>query len=633
MFWNLSHAWAGEIVRARLIEKLGPERAAELEIRYPERNPVTLPQSIEFNRLTSYGILEAAEGPFLGQAFGSNGWVVSGNRTDTGAPILCNDMHLELQLPAIWYAVHLVAGPSGERLNVTGVSLPGVPMVMVGHNGHIAWGMTLAFTDCEDLFVEKLNPDAPHQYEFQGEWREAEVIHEKTPVKGHANPHIEEILVTHHGPIISDVVDHPAQRLAIQSMALQPCPAFEGWFRLNQARRWDDFVEAMRLIEAPQLNVPYADVDGNVGYWVTGRVPVRARGQGLVPAPGWTGEYEWIGEVPFEEMPHALNPAQGYIVSCNHRIVDDDYPHYLGAVWMNGYRARRIVDVFENRFKSRERDKRTLSFDDFRALHTDFHCIPGLELAARFSELSSSDFDVQAALGRLRVWDGNLAPDSVAGTLYEVTLYRLLHNLWEPALGTELLYQLLGEGPHPLLYGSTEFHGHATVTALQMLDNPDSAWVEDAGGRDSLLLRSFEEAVSWLKQTLGLEVSEWQWGRLHRASFSHALGIQPPLDRVFNRGPYPIGGDTDTPCLPRDPYDVKAWAPSYRQIVDMGDLSRSLMIFPPGQSGQVGSPHYDDLIEPWLQGEYCPMLWTREQVEQEAGDRLRLEPKDAQGTV
>ncbi len=624
MIWNLSHAWAGEIVRARLIEKLGPDRAADLEIRYPERNPITLPRGIEFNRLTADGMLEPAEGPFLSQAFGSNGWAVTGSRMATGAPALCNDMHLALSLPGVWYAVHLVAGPGGERFDVTGVSLPGVPLVMVGHNARIAWGMTLAFTDCEDLFVEKFHPGDPHRYEFRGEWREAEVIHEIIPVKGRADPHIEEVVVTHHGPVISDVVGFPAQRLAVQSMALRPCPAIEGWFRLDQAQGWDDFVAAARLIQAPQLNIPYADVDGNIGYWVTGKVPVRARGQGLVPAPGWTGEYEWVGEVPFEEMPHALNPTQGYVVTCNHRIVSADYPHYLGSVWMNGYRARRIVDVFES--------KGTLSPDDFRALHVDFYCIPGLELVARMEGLSSPDPGVQAALETLRAWDGNLTTGSVGGTLYEVTLYRLLHNLWEPALGQELLYQLLGEGVHPLLYASNEFHGQGTVTALRMLDDADSAWVREAGGREALLLRSLGEAVAWLKETLGPEMDRWQWGRIHRATFPHSLGIQPPLDRVFNRGPYPIGGDTDTACqtayLAHDPYDVKAWAPSFRQIVDMGDLSRSVVAVPPGQSGQLGSPHYDDLIEPWLKGEYQPMLWTREQVEREAEGRLHLEPKN-----
>ncbi|HET92217.1 MAG TPA: penicillin acylase family protein [Chloroflexi bacterium] len=626
MIWNLSHAWTSELARARLIEQLGPERAADLEIRYPERNPITLPQSIEFNRLTPDGMLQAAQGPFLGQGFGSNGWAVSGRQMGTRAPTLCNDMHLQLQMPSIWYAVHLTAGPEDDLFHVTGVSLPGVPLVMVGHNARIAWGMTLAFTDCEDLFVEQFHPDDPPRYKFQDEWLEVQVIEESIPVKGRAEPHIERVLVTRHGPVISDVIAWPAQRLAVQSTALRPCPAVQGWLQLNQAQNWDEFVAAMQLIEAPQLNVPYADVDGNIGYWVTGRVPLRAKGQGLVPVPGWTGEYEWTGEVPFEHMPHALNPEQGYVVTCNHRIIPDDYPYYLGSIWMNGYRARRIVDVFEQTLQ----EQGALSHADMRGLHVDFHCIPGREFAAHLQGLSSSDLDVQAALNHLRAWNGDLSAESVAGTLYEVTRHRLLHNLYAPTLGPDLLYQLLGEGPHPLLCPTTEFYGHSTVTTLRMLDDPDDPWVQEAGGKEALLMRSLEEAIVWLRETLGMQMDQWQWGRLHGAVFPHTLGIQPPLDRVFNRGPYPIGGDTDTPCQtayrPREPYHVTAWAPSYRQIVDMGDLSRSVLSFPPGQSGHLGSPHYDDLIEPWLNGEYQPMLWTREQVEQEAETRLRLEP-------
>jgi penicillin amidase len=618
MLWQLSHAWYGEIVRARVIEAVGEEHAAELEIEYPEQSPTTLPAGIEFHRLEPDGTLRGARGPFLQRGLGSNAWAISGPKTETGQPILCNDMHLPLMLPALWYGVHLVAA----SFQVTGVSLPGVPLVMVGHNAHIAWGMTLAFTDCEDLFVERLDAQNPHRYEFRGEWLEAEVIPEPITVKGRGEPHVEEVVVTHHGPIISDVVGFPDQRLAVNSMALRPCPAVRGWFLLNQASGWDEFVEAMRCIEAPQLNVAYADVQGNIGHWVTGKVPVRAKGEGMVPAPGWTGEYEWVGEVPFEEMPHALNPAQGYVVTCNQRLVPEDYPHFLGWVWMNGYRARRIVEVLESRGK--------VSVEDCRALHLDFTCIPGREFVQRLEGLAVEEPELQTALERLRAWDGRLTPESVGGAIYEVVRYTLVRNLLEPGLGEDLTFRLMGQGFHPLLLAASEFYGHDTVAMLRMLDNPDSWWVAQAGGREVVLGRSLREAVAWLRQELGPDVGGWQWGRIHRAAFPHAMGLQKPLDRVFNRGPLPIGGDTDTPCqtavLPNEPYDNNGWAPSFRQIVDMGDLPRSAFIVPPGQSGHLGSAHYDDLAAAWLEGDYLPMLWTREQVEHEAKSRLTLSP-------
>jgi len=616
MLWKMSHAWYGEIIRAQLIEAVGEEHAAELEIHYPQDNPITLPNGIEFNRLDPDGMPSRAPGPFLERGLGSNAWAISGNRSATGRPVLCNDMHLPLSQPGLWYFNHL----SSETINVTGVSIPGAPLVQVGHNDRIAWGMTLAFTDAEDLFIEKLDPDNPHRYRFKNEWREAEVRTEIIKVKGRAEPHQEKVVITHHGPIISDAVGFSGQRVAINSMALRPGPSLDGWRLLNRADNWDDFVAAMKLIDNTQLNVSYADVEGNIGHWVTGKVPVRSRGDGRIPVPGWTGEYEWEGFVPFEEMPHSLNPETGYVVSCNHRLVPDDYPHYLGNVWMNGYRARRIEAVFDTR--------ETLSINDFCTLHMDFTCLPGIEFVSRLDHLSSDDPDARMALETLRAWDGKLTPESIGGTVYEVTRYFLVRNLLEPGLGEELSVRLMGQGFHPLLLSSHEFYGHDTVTMLRLLDTPDSWWVRQAGGREAVLRHSLKQAVQWLRETLGQKTDTWQWGKIHRVVFAHALGLKKPLDQVFNRGPFPIGGDTDTLCqtahTPEESYDNILWAPSFRQIVDMGDLSKSVFSFPSGQSGHLGSPHYDDLIEPWLKGDYLPMLWTRGQVEDHAKDRLVL---------
>jgi len=441
-------------------------------------------------------------------------------------------------------------------------------------------------------------------------------------VKGRATPHVEEVTITHHGPIISDVIGYTGKRVAVNSMALRASQVARGWLWLNQAKGWDEFVRAMRMIEAPQLNVAYADTAGNIGYWCTGRVPVRAQGKGDVPVPGWTSDYEWIGEVPFEEMPHALNPQQGYVITANNRLMPADFPHFLGNVWMNGYRARRAAEVFESKPK--------LSADDLRALQIDFFCAPGVEFVQRVGDLKSDDPDATLALDLLRKWDGNLTAETIGGTVYEVARYTLVRNVFEAALSNSLVDRLMGQGFHPLLLNATEFYGHDTVTLLRLLDNPQSWWWSQAGGRDATIGRSLKQAVAWLRQTLGAYPQQWQWGKLHHSTFPHALALQKPLDQVFNRGPYPIGGDTDTVCqiamLPNEPYDNKAWAPTYRQIVDLGDLSKSQWVYAPGQSGQLGSPHYDDLIEAWRTGQTIPMLWTRAQVEGAAEGKLVLIP-------
>jgi penicillin amidase len=617
MMWQLSHAWYGEIIRAQVIQATNPERAAELEIHYPGQNPTTLPDGIEFNLLDPEGQLAGATGPYLNRGIGSNSWAISGSKSITGKPYLCNDMHLQISLPSLWYHVHLIA----EDYHVTGVSLPGIPSVLVGHNDRIAWGMTLAFTDCEDLFIERFNPDSSNQYLTEDGWLDSEIIIEKINIKGKNEPHNENVVITRHGPVISDVVGYSQERLAVNSMALRQSSAFKGWLGLNQASGWNDFVDAMNLIDAPQLGVTYADIEGNIGYWITGKVPIRGKGNGQVPVPGWTGEYEWVDVVPFDHMPHSFNPQSGYALNCNNCIIPNDYPYFLGNVWMNGYRAQRIAEVLDSKSK--------LSSEDFQKLQMDFTCLPGAEFISYFKDITSDDPQVQKALEILCNWDGNLNPESVGGTLYEVIRYSLVRNLLEPVLGEDLCNKVMGQGFHPLLLSSNEFYGHDTVTMLRLLSNPDSWWVQSAGGRKKLLVRSTKQALNWLNEELGADINNWQWGKIHRVIYSHALSLQKPLDKVFNRGPFPIGGDTDTICqtamFPNDPYDNLAWAPSFRQIIDMSDLSRSVAVFSPGQSGQIGSLHYDDLIDRWLEGKYYPVLWTRDQIEKAAKARLILE--------
>jgi penicillin G amidase len=632
MIFNLSTGWASELVRAQLVEQLGAERAADLDLRWPERDVPTLPEGLCFNRLAPDNMLVAERGPFLGRGLdggghGSNAWVLAGWRTTTGKPLLCNDMHLKINAPSLWYTQHLAGGD----YQVAGAGLPGVTGVQVGFNARIAWGCTLAFTDAQDLFVERLDPAGGDRYGFRGEWLDCQVLEEEIRVKGRAVPHVERVRLTHHGPIVGGLVKGAEQSLALNSYALRPAPAYIGFMRLNRAGGWDEFVQSMAEITAPQLNVSYADVDGNIGHWVCGTLPVRAQGQGTLPVPGWTGEHEWVGEVPFDDMPHALNPACGYIVSCNHQLMPETlpsgqpYPHFLGLAWMNGYRAQRIVSEIERMER--------LAPEDCRKLQLDVHSLAGLALVERLRRwgFTAASPEARQALDCLLGWDGWLGAGSAGGAVYQVVLRRLTENLVAPALGSQLFARFCGcDGPHPLLAPTTEFLGHASVTVLALLDDEALPWVAEAGGRGAVLEASLAEAARWLSDTLGPDPAGWQWGRLHQATARHALALRKPLDDVFNVGPAPIGGDTDTVCqtafMPDAPYHPDACAPSYRQVVDLGDLSRSHFIAPPGNSGRLGDRHYDDLFEPWLQGELVPALWEREAVEAALEARLVLEP-------
>jgi penicillin amidase len=617
MSWQLTRGWAHAVVRANLVAAAGPAMAAELDVEEDPGHPVHLPRGIEVNRLPPDGAFPGS-GRLRHRGIGSNAWAVSPGRTTTGGALLANDMHMPLFVPSFWYEVHLVGG----GLEVSGVSLPGIPMVMAGHNGRIAWGMTLAHTDVEDAFVERFHPDDPHRYEVDGLWVPADVRREVIRVRGRPGPENLDVVTTRHGPVISDALPAVGQRLALRSTALEPSASAAAWSHLNRAGNWDDFTDALRLMETPPLNVCYADVDGNIGYRTAGKVPIRSSGDGRLPARGWTGEGEWIGFVPFDEMPHALNPAQGFIASCNHRIAPEGYPYHLGACYLNGWRARRVVEWIE--------EKGRLSAEDCRTLQNDVLCLPGLELVRRLEGLSSDDPDVRLALGVLRSWDGRMDADSVGAAMYGVARFALVRLMLEPTLGKTLTDRFMGTGFDPLVNQANEFYGHDTKVLLRLLDRPESEWIRGAGGREALLLAGLKQAVGYLGRRLGPEPSEWRWGRIHGAVFSHALGSVPALAAVFNLGPFPVGGDTDTAnqtaMMPDAPYEARAWAPTFKQVIDLSDLSRSVIIHAPGQSGQPASPHYSDLLEPWLRGELHPMLWTRSQVQTHTLNRQWLRP-------
>ena len=362
---------------------------------------------------------------------------------------------------------------------------------------------------------------------------------------------------------------------------------------------------------------------GNIGHWVTGKVPIRARGDGRIPAPGYSADHEWIGEVPFDKMPHALNPRRGLIVTTNQKLVSDRYPYALGKVYMNGYRARRIEQVLNSRPK--------VGPDDFRALQADYTCLPGLEFVALLRGFSTTDARAGLALELLGAWDGVLSAETIGGTVYEVTRTRLVRNLLEPGLGKELTTRVMGQGFHPVLLASHEFYGHDTVAMLRMLGDPKSWWVQQAGGRDKVLERSLIEAVEWLRATLGRETAQLAVGEDPSGAVRSPAGACRSRSIASSAaGRFP---SAETPTRPaRQPSPPSSHTTTARGRPRSG-RSSTCRTSParwsttvPGQSGRLGSPHYDDRIEPWRKGEAHPMLWTRSQVEKELEGKLVLEP-------
>jgi len=634
--WGLSVNWDMEIMNAALIGKVGPERAARLMGDYDAANPLVRSEQT-FAALAQDVIahFKAAQCllPIGGLGGMSNNWVVDGAKSVTGRPLLANDPHLTLQMPSIWYENHLIVTGNAEleqanSFEATGVTFPGAPFVVIGHNRDIAWGFTNALADVQDLYVEKFNPHNPAQYEFRGQWENVQVLRESIRVKGEAAPRVVEIQSTRHGPLINHLTqvtkDSPL-RLALRWTAQDGGSILRAVERMNKASNWPEFCDAVRDWDVPSQNMVYADMAGNIGHYMPGRIPIRAKGIGLTPAPGWSGEYEWTGWIPHEELPQAFNPAQHYIATANNQVAGQEYPHFLTSATLNGFRARRIVDLLT--------EKEKLSADDFARIQVDLYCAPAKTFCALLAAVQPSDGYTREALVRLATWDFRLTKDSVAGALFELTQHFCMKRVFGPWLG-ELTEHFLGVGFHPLLSAFSPYHDRSFVTLQRILVANERDWFKDGAGkpltREQILAAALDDAIAYLRGAIGQDLNKWEWGRIHQAGFCHTLGARKPLDRIFNRGPYPYGGDPNTvwqgAFIPKLPFSTSGGSASWRQIIDVGDWDASRAMHTTGQSGQPASKHYDDMIPLWLNGEYHPMLWARENVLANAEATLRLEP-------
>jgi penicillin amidase len=628
--WQLSMNWDNELLRAELIERLGEKRARDLLPFYPREASLIIPSNGAFADMTA-PLLERqkkARGSLSSDAAppGSNNWVVDGSKSATGMPLLANDPHLFIGMPSIWYELHLI----GPGFNVMGVTFPGIPAVFIGHNERIAWGFTNLGSDIQDLYVEKLNPKNHRQYLYRGKWEDAEVCVEQFPVRGKEEPVVKEVLITRHGPIIDSMLQGMAspevkkglgRTVALRWTGHEPSHsaiALQGLLKLDQSGNWEEFKEALRLCGLISQNVVYADVEGNIGYVANSIIPIRARGQGLVPVPGWTGEYEWKGYIPFDELPSGFNPPNHFFATANNRIVDDDYPYLITHDWLPPHRVRRIVQMLTAKEK--------LSIDDFKKMQADVCSLQASELTPLLTRLKPKNKRQNEALDYFRSWDFRMDGDSIAAALYHVWYLRMMQNMLRDKLGEDIYNHYFQKR----LLGNC-FH----ILAMPgLLEYPTSYWFGDgsrsnAEKRDALISASLEQAIEELTKELGPNMSAWRWGRLHTATFRHLLGVIPPLDQILNAGPVSIGGDEYT--VNNGGFDYGAdfaqvIIPSYRQIVDLSDLSKSISMHSTGQSGQPASGHYKDFVEPWAKVEYHPMLFDKKTIERQAAEVLRLAP-------
>ncbi|MFB3921226.1 MAG: penicillin acylase family protein [Terriglobia bacterium] len=608
---SLSHSWPEELMHERIRAKVAPELYADLFpdhsaldrpvagaiphlVPAPKRHPEARLPPNWMSDLALRTLMSAESDSPAG--LGSNNWVLSGAHTRSGKPLLANDPHLGHRVPSVWYMIHMKA----SGLNVSGVTFPGLPAVILGHNERIAWGATNTAPDVQDLYAEEFSLQEPDRYRHNRAWVDADVRDEVIKVRDQADFHLR-VRVTRHGPVVSD---DRGRSLALRWTALEPRALQFPFWAIDHAQNWQDFVAALRIFAGPMQNFVYADVEGNIGYYAAGRVPIRKHGDGTVPVPGSTDEHDWTGYIPFEHLPHSFNPPGGIIATANGRVVSDDYPYFLTRQWEAPYRTARIAQLLEagNAF----------TVPDMLRIQSDIHTLEDVWLArvlvAAAAKRPPQSPDAQYALTLVTNWDGEAKADSAATLVCEVTRRALLERILKPKLGNDL----------------SGYSWPMSSTFLENVVEKNLARWLPPGDADfhATLVRSLEEGVGRIPEIVGSrDRAAWKWGNTIPLTFHHPLGSVGLLGRILNVGPYPQAG-TRTTIKQTSP----SIGPSMRMVIDFSDLENSVQNITLGESGQIFSPYFKDQFEAWHSGRSLPMLFGDEQVDRHAIHRLVMEP-------
>lgn len=664
MAWDLRGNYEGELTRAALDGKVSQSMIDELHPDYPsgrhapilsgeEWRPGTKgesrPPSDDASAASARPTSEAARTALMstasaldaipamlgrGEGLGSNSWVVSGERSTTGEPLLANDPHLGVSMPGIWYQMGLHCREVTEAcpIDVSGYTFAGIPGIVIGHNRDIAWGFTNLAPDVTDFYLEQVSGD---RYLRDGSLEPLETRTETIRVAGGED---EEITVrsTEHGPILSDVLPEVAAAgreveiegrrtddyaVSLAWTALEPTATADAILAMNSASDFDEFRSAAKDFAVPSQNLLYADTEGNIGYQAPGRVPIRkgvdGRPPGWLPAPGWDSDHDWRGYVPFEDLPSVLNPEDGYIVTANQQVTASTTP-FLTTEWDYGYRSQRIEDLLTS--------EEEVSPDKMARIQLDTHNGLAAQLVPRLLDVDVDRF-TRDGQDLLRTWDESQPADGddTAAAAYFNAVWR---HVVEITFNDDL--------PGGLQAAGSSQHWMAVE---RLLEKPQSSWWDDratAGvieNRDEVLRQAMVDARLELTRTQGKDPDEWEWGGSHEVTFEHTVlggeGIPGPVRSVVNSGPHPVGGSSSTVNAmswdASEGYAVTA-APSMRMVVDLGDLDASRWVNQTGNSGHPFSPHYDDQIEAWREGRTFAWPSSREAVREVTEDELLLVP-------
>lgn len=606
--------WDCELARLMVLNLDGPEALLHLDPQYPDWQQVPVPPT---------GVAGAA-GERLAQDLamfqeaiamggGSNGWALSGSRTQSGSPLLANDPHLPAAVPAHWYLARL----QSPDWALAGAALPGTPAIAAGHNGRCAWGVTAGLTDNTDLFLERIGPDGRSVLQ-DGKYVTCQVRREVIQVRNSDAVELE-VLVTPRGPVISPALDDEFGSLSLRAVWLDPLPV-RGFLCTLEASNFEEFRAPFADWPFIPLGLVYADGQGSIGYQLAGQAPRRRRGYGIVPSPGWLPRGGWEEEaIPFDQMPSAHNPPGGYVAAANTQPQPHGDGPFLGVDWIDGYRLGRLVGALEEGWE--------WDVGSTAALQLDVKSLPWDELKEFVLAVIPLSTGARAAHQLLAGWDGQMSTDSAAATVFHLFLVEMSQRIaWAKA--PRSAPWLLGRSTLPSVNG-TSIAARQVGRLSRLVREQPPGWFPR--GWPAELEDALASAYSLAVRRLGAPSNRLRWGRARTAKLKHPLGRKALLDGIFNIGPFQCPGDSNTllqaGTFGDDPLAGPGVVPSLRMVLEVDDWDRSLFCLPGGQSGNALSPHYRDLFPLWLRGAGVPIAWTDEAVQAATVETLLLNPR------
>ncbi|WP_301109556.1 penicillin acylase family protein [Sporosarcina sp.] len=592
MAYDLGGRWQPQAFRHWALNEFPEDKAKELFITYPENAESIMTANKEHPVEVAGKFLPELSPPEFN---GSNNWVLSGEKTASGMPLLADDPHLGLSTPSIWYQMHL----QSPEQNVGGVIFAGTPGIILGHNEEVAWGVTNVGPDVQDLYIEIPHPSEKGKFRYDGKWEDAEIRNETIKVKdGQDIPY--EVVVTRHGPIISDVIyqeEDPEAQFSMQWTALEPTTELEAVMLMNKATDWDSFEKALEGFHAPAQNFVFAAKDGTIAYKANGRIPVRKQGDAQLAVPGDSSEYGWEGYIPYDELPRVVNPDEGFIATANNEVVDEKYPYHITKFWAQPYRYERIAEVLREGDNFTAEDMMKLQMDQ-----KNLHAGEFLADMIRSVEKMDSARAYEKTMKTMKYWDQVDSAESGAPLVY---------HKWLRQLQIDMFQNEMPEDVYELMPGK----GQITDQLLRAgYSGQPSVWLEEKQGVDQWVYTSFVNAMKNVEKDFGSNQDKWQWGDFHQLTFPHPLSAASPiLAKFLNPEKQAIGGSNITvqAAAFKEDGSVNHGA-SWRFVADLEDLSKTYQIVGPGQSGHVKSKWFHDQAEDWALGNYHETVLTEE---------------------